>query len=332
MDIKFDNTDKTFKPTVEWMKVRYKEMNDLLFNGELGSCDFKIFTIGNGSQGRKLGFFMMQATNLSYNKKTRKMFYTDIYFDNIPITHSNFAKICRPLIAINGNYHGTECAFLNTLVHEMCHYLDYMSGIYPRNKHGKGFKEIAENIRFKLESYGLLKIEQFASTEQKEQIELDSHIRDKQIKKKEKKMSSIQAVFQFYKTGTIELTTTSSDELVQYIIDKMNDDKYNFGITKIEIVKDMELINTLYNNGYLVNMRKWRTWDVTNEKWLGMLNNVEKETIYQHKYGLRTESIKRNSYDKIITEVIKNYTNRINKDNIDNDSNLIKIPSHEIVY
>ena len=44
--------EKTFKPNVQWMAKKYKEMNQKLFYGQLGDCDFGIFTTGKGSEGR----------------------------------------------------------------------------------------------------------------------------------------------------------------------------------------------------------------------------------------------------------------------------------------
>ena len=48
--------DKTFRPTVEWMAAKYAEMNEQLFGGQLGQCDFDVFTTGRGSEGGTLGW------------------------------------------------------------------------------------------------------------------------------------------------------------------------------------------------------------------------------------------------------------------------------------
>ena len=49
--------EKTFKPNIQWMAKKYEEMNQELFYGQLGDCDFGIFTTGKGSEGRTLGWF-----------------------------------------------------------------------------------------------------------------------------------------------------------------------------------------------------------------------------------------------------------------------------------
>lgn len=46
--------DVKFKPTIEWMTQKYDELNQELFEGELGHCDFELFTSGKGSGGRTL--------------------------------------------------------------------------------------------------------------------------------------------------------------------------------------------------------------------------------------------------------------------------------------
>ena len=38
--------------TVEWMAKKYEEMNQQLFGGALGTCRFKFFTTGKGSQAK----------------------------------------------------------------------------------------------------------------------------------------------------------------------------------------------------------------------------------------------------------------------------------------
>ena len=65
--------DKTFKPTVEWMAQKYQEMNEKLFGGELGYCDFNIFTTGRGSEGGTLGWFKITARNIRIRRYNRRM-------------------------------------------------------------------------------------------------------------------------------------------------------------------------------------------------------------------------------------------------------------------
>ena len=67
--INVNTTDKTFKPTVEWMEQKYQEMNKLLFNGKLGQCNFAIFTSGKGSQG---GVLWSQQLNKKLFKNIKK--------------------------------------------------------------------------------------------------------------------------------------------------------------------------------------------------------------------------------------------------------------------
>ena len=39
---------KTFKANTQWMAEKYEEMNQKLFNGLLGNCNFEVFTKGKG--------------------------------------------------------------------------------------------------------------------------------------------------------------------------------------------------------------------------------------------------------------------------------------------
>jgi hypothetical protein len=133
--------DKTFRPTEQWMAEKYTELNNWLFDGELGPCDFVVFTTGNGSQGSRLGSFMIKTENIFVNRATRRMYFGDKY-----INRDNFAEICKPKIGINGNYSGTEDVFLGVLVHEMCHYYTYRNGFRPVRPHGREFNAISKKI------------------------------------------------------------------------------------------------------------------------------------------------------------------------------------------
>lgn len=63
-----------FKPTTEWMRKKYNEMNSLLFDNKLGECIFRIFTTGKGSQGRRLGCFGLENRNIRVSSYTGRMF------------------------------------------------------------------------------------------------------------------------------------------------------------------------------------------------------------------------------------------------------------------
>ena len=119
--------EKTFKPNIQWMAKKYEEMNQELFYGQLGDCDFGIFTTGEGSEGNTLGRFKTKGDNIRIDRYSRRIFING--WERIYIDRNNFVELCRPTIELNGNYSGTEHGFLATLVHEMCHY--YLS--FPIN-------------------------------------------------------------------------------------------------------------------------------------------------------------------------------------------------------
>ena len=95
--------DIKFKPTTEWMAQKYNEMNSLLFDNRLGECNFRIFTSGKGSQGRRLGCFGLVNRNVRVSTYTRRMFIPGTWGHNdIIINQLNF-EICKPYIALNSN-------------------------------------------------------------------------------------------------------------------------------------------------------------------------------------------------------------------------------------
>jgi hypothetical protein len=264
--------DKTFKPTVEWMTAKYAEMNDQLFNGELGACNFKVFTTGRGAEGGVLGWFKITARGITINRYSRRMsyrIYNGLSLMGGTVTRENFYDVCKPQIELNGNYTGTEHAFLATLVHEMCHYYTYMNGYAPKQGHGREFKEIGYIVSSR--SNGMFTIQRLASAEQMSEMELSDEMKAKREKRLANKKASVYAVFDFRKNGEIHLTTTSNRALIDDIVRTYSSPN----VIKILLSNDASLIDLLFSKGYRKNMRTWRYWNVQGKDWLNELDNFE---------------------------------------------------------
>ena len=263
--------NKSFKPTVNWMAEKYDEMNAKLFGGQLGQCDFNIFTSGRGSQGRTLGFFRMNGRGLKIEIATRKMFRHNEWFPNDKeyVNKSNFYSVCRPSIELNGNYSGTEHAFLGTLVHEMCHYYTYMNGYAPKQGHGTEFRNIAYRVSYK--SNGELSIQRLASAEEMQNFELSDEMKAKREKRLSNKKASLMAIFVYNINGTVKLSTTSSQALATRIIDSYK----KLDVPKVVVSNDLRLIELLYSHGYRRNFRTWRYWNVENTDWIKTIDNYD---------------------------------------------------------
>ena len=263
--------NKSFKPTVNWMAEKYDEMNAKLFGGQLGQCDFNIFTSGRGSQGRTLGFFRMNGRGLKIEIATRKMFRHDDWFPNDKeyVNKSNFYSVCRPSIELNDNYSGTEHAFLGTLVHEMCHYYTYMNGYAPKQGHGTEFRNIAYRVSYK--SNGEFSIQRLASAEEMQNFELSDEMKAKREKRLSNKKASLMAIFVYNINGTVKLSTTSSQALANRIIDSYK----KLDVPKVVVSNDLRLIELLYSHGYRRNFRTWRYWNVENTDWIKTIDNYD---------------------------------------------------------
>lgn len=252
------NIDKTFKPTVEWMAEKYDEMNNMLFNGELGPCDFGIFISGKGSQGGTLGWFKISARGVKIRRMNRRMYRTNMWGDEIWVNHDNFVELCKPRIELNGNYSGTEHGFLATLVHEMCHYYTYMYGYAPKQGHGREFKEIGQIVTMR--SNGLFTIQRLASAEQMSELELSGEMKEKQARREANKKSSVTALVVYKNDGVVKLTLTNSETLINTI---SNNERYRNDTVRIFRSNDSDLIDTLFENRYNSVSRTWRYWDVS---------------------------------------------------------------------
>ena len=257
--------DKTFKPNTQWMREKYAEMNKLLFNGELGECNFEIFTTGRGSQGSVLGWFKIKNRNIRVDRYSRRMYV--LGYNKIVINKNNFAELCNPTIELNGNYSGTENGFLATLVHEMCHYYTYMYGYCPNQCHGREFREIASIVSNK--SKGMFTIQRVASAEQMTQLELNDEIKAKIEKRLTNRKSVVSAIIVFTKDGKVKLTITSYSSL----IDKISSEEQRRG-GNVVVSNNSEVIEYLFSKGYRRNFRTWRYWNIEGKPWIDELKNM----------------------------------------------------------
>ena len=261
--------DKSFRPNVEWMAAKYAEMNSLLFNGELGECDFAIFTTGKGSEGGTLGWFKIKGRNIRADRYSRRMFVNG--WERVNINRNNFVSLCHPTIELNGNYTGTEHGFLATLVHEMCHYYTYMNGYCPRQGHGREFKDIGYVVSSR--SNGMFTIQRLASAEQMSELELSAEMKAKREKRMANKKSSVSAIIVFTKQGEVKLTITSSQNLI-YMILASEEGRGNNVVTS----NDANVIEFLFSKGYKKNMRTWRYWSLEGKPWIDELKEMLPET------------------------------------------------------
>ena len=272
-----DTLDKSFKPTVGWMKEKYDEMNAKLFDGKLMGCDFEVFTTGKGMEGRTLGWFCIKGKNLRVKRHGRRMFLLG-WPQDIYVSKENFVTICKPEIKLNGNYTGTEHAFLTTLVHEMCHYYTYMNGYSPAQAHGREFKSIAQYISSR--SNGMFTIQRLASSEQMAELELSDEMKAKRAKRLANKKASVSAIFDYRTNGEIHLTITSNTGLIQTIL-SYHDKKGTYKMVKSN---DANLIELLFSKGFRKNMRSWRYWNVEDKDWISMIDEFNITEYFNPEY------------------------------------------------
>lgn len=274
-----DISSEKIRPTVEWMREKYDELNSWLFGGQLGGCNFNIFTTGKGSQGGTLGWFKLTGKDIYVNRYSRRLYLdgfkkqeTDNGFLLMPvktnITHENFVELCRPTIELNGHYTATEEAWLGTLAHEMCHYYTYMNGICPKQGHGPEFRSIGEAISSR--SDGLFTIQRLASAEQMTNFELDDEMKTKKETRINNKKSRMIVLLIFTKVGRVELTLSTNEKLIHDIITFNLSDRNNrlskSVIRKVITSNDANLVEYFFSRGYRKSLRTYRFWGFDTDK------------------------------------------------------------------
>ena len=267
--MKISNSDEKFTPTVDWIADKYFELNEWLFNGRLGNCLFEIFTTGEGME-TSLGHFRLTGRSVKYNKRTRQMFYVS-YDHKENIDADNFALYTKPMIGLNGNYKRTEHMWLNTLVHEMCHYYTYMGGRVPIQAHGTEFRQIASIVGIR--SNGIFDIKRLCDAVNAG--ELDGKIASRRHARDENKKSKMTALFLFMRNGEVRLVTTTKQSLVDEIVSKSD----GHVCKKIVATSDANFIEYLWSLGYKKNRLTYRYWPLENNSVLDELKKYSTKTL-----------------------------------------------------
>ena len=250
-------------PTTEWMARKYEEMNKLCFNGELGPCNFAVEKLHPVSV---LGCFRMNNPNIRYYRNDRNMFIQSIA-GNIEVNAENFYNLCRPIISLSDYYQNTEEGLLSVLVHEMCHYKNYMFGKVPRKSHGTEFKNAATIAS--LNSNGRFNVESVATAEEKQNMSFSSENANEILRK----YRNVIPLFILFKDTSVRLIMAANqrvlrevylyyskyyEDSIQYII-AVNDDNLKLELIRLGFSK--KRIGTRYysifkNNRLIMDMLK----------------------------------------------------------------------------
>ena len=267
--MEISNSDEKFTPTVDWIAEKYFELNEWLFNGKLGNCLFEVYTSGKGME-RSLGHFRFTGTGVKYDKRTRRMYWVDPVYHNsleVHINAANFVKYTKPMIGLNGNYKRTEHMWLNTLVHEMCHYYTYMNGQVPVQAHGTEFRQIGQIVGIR--SNGVFDIKRLCDAENIG--ELDGEIAAKRQARDDKKKNNMTALLVFRTNGDIQLITTTSQGVIQQVVDDNN----KLICKRVVSTNDIGYIEYLWSLGYKHNMRTYRYWPVQGKDLVDEIKNYD---------------------------------------------------------
>ena len=270
--MEISNSDEKFTPTVDWIAEKYYELNEWLFNGRLDNCLFEVFTRGEGME-TSMGHFRLTGRGVKYNKKTGQMYYYTGYGEKEKIDADNFALYTKPMIGLNGNYKRTEYMWLNTLVHEMCHYYTYMGGRRPVQAHGIYFRQIASIVGIR--SNGIFDIKRLCDAENAG--ELDEKIAARRQAREENKKSKMTALLVFRTNGDVQLITTTNQKLIDVVIANNNKPICK----RILATNDKSYIEYLWGEGFKHNMglskssTKYKYWPVQGENLVDEIKNYD---------------------------------------------------------
>ena len=177
------------------------------------------------------------------------------------------------MIGLNGNYKRTEYMWLNTLVHEMCHYYTYMGGRRPVQAHGIDFRQIASIVGIR--SNGIFNIKRICDAENVG--ELDEKIAARRQKREENKKSKMTALLVFRTNGDVQLITTTNQKLIDVVIANNNKPICK----RILATNDKSYIEYLWGEGYKHNISpsksgtNYKYWSVQGEDLVDEIKNYD---------------------------------------------------------
>ena len=298
------NNNAQMKPTPEWMAEKYAEMNDQYFGGRLGECDFSVSPL----KINILGLFSLKGSNLRYRRYGNRGLYKAVPGGQVDITYKNFYNLCRPLISLNQNYIGTEEALLATLVHEMCHYWNYMYGYVPKRAHGADFMEAARYIN--ATSHGRFSIQRVATAEENRNHSISDEHADDVLRK----FKNVVPTFIYYTNSDVRLIMAANDK---YFWDIVNRYKRFRNVEYIYASFDNELKLKLIALGYSKKTTSMRYWLIKDSRLsLDILNGKYGAKCYYDSHEIEESNTTMN-VSKIIKETIDEYMNNIVNGNDD---------------
>ena len=157
--------------------------------------------------------------------------------------------------------------WLNTLVHEMCHYYTYMNGRVPVQAHGTEFRQIGQIVGIR--SNGVFDIKRLCDAENIG--ELDGEIAAKRQARDDKKKNNMTALLVFRTNGDIQLITTTSQGVIQQVVDDNN----KLICKRVVSTNDINYIEYLWSLGYKHNMRTYRYWPVQGKDLVDEIKNYD---------------------------------------------------------
>lgn len=270
--MEISKSDEKFTPTVDWIADKYFELNEWLFNGRLGNCLFEVFTRGEGME-TSMGHFRFTGRGIKYSERTGQMYYYPDYGQKEKIDADNFALYTKPMIGLNGNYKRTEYMWLNTLVHEMCHYYTYMGGRRPVQAHGIDFRQISSIVGIR--SNGIFNIKRICDAENAG--ELDEKIAARRQARDENKKSKMTALLVFRTNGDVQLITTTYQKIIDVVIANNNKPVCK----RILATNDKSYIEYLWGEGYKHNISpsksgtNYKYWSVQGEDLVDEIKNYD---------------------------------------------------------
>ncbi len=261
--------EKYIDVTPQWLSEKYDECNRKYFDGELGRCYFGVYksnkTGGHISYNDGKGFYYERSTGRIFVKGPQGPVY---------VNKDNFFNLLKPKIELNVIRKLTEWEAVGTLLHEMVHYWDIMTGIRLCEPHGNRFKNKLYQIAQKTGAYT------FEQLYKSEGLKLDA-LQDTDRDKMLQKLQRTTPIICYYWDGDVTFMHATSPAILDLLISEA----YERGILKIK-TGDFELTKYMFDHGCPSVSKSGNSAYKVNKYMREVDEKFATNTVYQYKQGL----------------------------------------------
>lgn len=312
LDYIYENSDSKVKVTLEWMKQKYAEFNEKLFENKLPYCILEAKKLPKHSLGRfTFGELIFCLTPKNFGGYKKYRIYKSV--NNQPKSISDISEV-EPAIYMNTDVYFTdETSMESTLIHEMIHFYTYKDCWSPAIAHGKEFRYWCRIIKVRGKRIYNKEFDLTIYADQNK-YELADDIKEKEEKSLVKHGLDV-VIVEVLKDKYPERVMFTTKSHTQLIINEARKEHAKHkNLKRILVLRN---VLDLMPHSYFQNFSKTRQYrrfyipENVKEMWDKIMSSPDLEIVYDKENGITEGKIKellRKVKEKIVNLLVKPQT------------------------